>query len=76
MPGLQGHELARRIWMLRPGMPVILMSGLADEAGTDTLTTSGAFAVLDKPFDAATIDAAIRAALAAPSGRPVGRLAR
>jgi two-component system cell cycle sensor histidine kinase/response regulator CckA len=50
MPGMDGHELARRIQLSRPGVRVLLMSG-ATSVGT---------AVLAKPFTMKTLLEVVR----------------
>ena len=47
MPGLNGGETARRIWTLRPGLPIVVMSGYAD---LDQLADAWTGPVLHKPF--------------------------
>ena len=47
MPGLNGGETARRIWALRPGLPIVVMSGYAD---LDQLADAWTGPVLHKPF--------------------------
>ena len=58
MPGMDGPELVTRARALRPGLPVVLMSGYAEppqrEAAADQAT-----AFLAKPFGAAALLAAI-----------------
>lgn len=51
MPGMTGTELFRQIKLLRPDLPVILMTGFALEKEVQDAITNGAFAVLSKPFD-------------------------
>jgi DNA-binding NtrC family response regulator len=51
MPGMNGVDLFREIRRLRPGMPVILMTGFAFESLLEEAMREGAFAVLPKPFD-------------------------
>jgi PAS domain S-box-containing protein len=60
MPVMQGPELARRVLAQRPGVKVLLMTGYASDvpsAGAPRLS------VLAKPFDSATLAAAVRAAM-------------
>ncbi len=50
MPGLDGFELAKRVQRLRPGLPVLFMSGYSENAG---VLDSGSFdpdRFLEKPF--------------------------
>ena len=50
MPNLTGTDLARAIHVIRPDIPVILMSGYAAAAGTPALDQARIVAVLPKPF--------------------------
>ncbi len=49
MPGLDGIELARRARQRHPGLPVLLVTGYADEAARAAVPALGV-AVLEKPF--------------------------
>ncbi len=55
MPGLLGNELAARVRALRPGLPVVYMSGYAQPI----LDTQGALDphsdLLEKPFSETTL---------------------
>src|SRR5262245_8937588 len=53
MPGLDGLELQRRIRLIRPELPVILISAHSDNAVRNRALRDGATAFFDKPFDAA-----------------------
>jgi two-component system cell cycle sensor histidine kinase/response regulator CckA len=59
MPGLQGPDLARRLRMTWPHLPVLFITGLADEVGADEPWVH----VLTKPFNAAQLVTAIEAAV-------------
>lgn len=66
MPGMRGGEVAARITQLRPGTPVLSMSGYADEL----LLGDAAGGVLQpKPFSAAELADAVADALAAAAAR-------
>lgn len=67
MPGMNGVELFHEIRQLRPGLPVVLMTGFALEGLVDQALANGAFAVLPKPF---TIEQVV-ATLASAAQRPV-----
>jgi CheY-like chemotaxis protein len=71
MPGgLSGVELARAARAVRPELPVLLTSGFIGEG---TALESAEFPLLDKPYEAATLAAQLRALLDAPSrGRKRG----
>jgi CheY-like chemotaxis protein len=50
MPELDGEALLEAILVLRPGVPVILMSGYAREERIERCLQRGAVAFLRKPF--------------------------
>jgi FixJ family two-component response regulator len=64
MPGLGGLELAAEVELLRPGCPVIAMSGSARDVVEGVV-------FLQKPFTHETLTGAVRSAL----DRPVPALA-
>jgi signal transduction histidine kinase/CheY-like chemotaxis protein len=69
MPGLNGRELALRVAALRPGLPVILVSGL-DEPVDPSVAEGRVFReVITKPFCGQSLCLAVQRALA---GRPAG----
>ena len=56
MPGMRGDDLARRAVAMRPGLPVLFMSGYSDQAPPTTLgPTAGRTSFIHKPFDAGTL---------------------
>jgi signal transduction histidine kinase len=63
MPEILGNEVARRVHVLRPDLPVLYMSGYAQPI----LDTHGAFAdqidLLEKPFTEATLLTRVRRAI-------------
>ena len=60
-PGMRGPDIAERARVLRPGLPVLLMSGYApDAAGAGQ---SGAWPLLSKPFTREQLAQAIVSAL-------------
>jgi hypothetical protein len=52
MPGGNGVDLARRMRELRPGLPVLYVSGFADDILADHGATEPHAAFLAKPFSA------------------------
>jgi PAS domain S-box-containing protein len=50
MPGMSGLELADRVAELRPGMPVLFVSGYAEDAVENRLLRSAGRELLGKPF--------------------------
>jgi CheY-like chemotaxis protein len=64
MPDMKGPELARRLLELRPGVPVLFMSGYtANVALTHGVPVGGA-TLLSKPFTRADLEARVAEALA------------
>jgi len=62
MPGMQGPDLARRLRAAWPGLPVLFITGLADEVGAEPEETW--VHVLTKPFDLADLARSIERSLA------------
>ncbi len=63
MPGMDGTQLAERLWEGRPDLPVLFLSGYPRGAALDgTLGRSGT-GFLQKPYSAADLARAIRATL-------------
>jgi PAS domain S-box-containing protein len=50
LPGLQGSELARRLLVLRPDLPILLMSGNLSEGVEAEVRAAGVRAALHKPL--------------------------
>lgn len=70
LPGLDGLELLDRIHQIRPGTPVLLMTGHGSgDIGSEALRR-GAFAFLQKPLDREELVARMKRALMnrSPSG--------
>jgi CheY-like chemotaxis protein len=56
MPGMRGDDLAERAVAMRPGLPVLFMSGYSDQAPPEDLgPTAGGTSFIHKPFDAGTL---------------------
>lgn len=66
LPGLDGISLARHLREAGAFMPIILVTGHADEKLRADATTAGATAVLEKPFELRCLIAEIGRALLAP----------
>ena len=65
MPGMSGPDLARRLRETRPGVPVLYMSGYADQGlAHEAAATGGAF--LSKPFETEALERLVRQALEQP----------
>jgi two-component system cell cycle sensor histidine kinase/response regulator CckA len=71
MPSMNGRELARALQRLRPGTPVLYMSGYAAAIMTEEGTLDPGVMVVSKPFTQAVLLNALNAALqgqATPAG--------
>jgi two-component system, cell cycle sensor histidine kinase and response regulator CckA len=64
MPGMSGPELARRAQALRAGLPVLFVSGYPEGVLSHGGRLDAQVHLLEKPFSAAELHAAVRAALA------------
>ncbi|MEO5817357.1 MAG: response regulator [Gemmatimonadaceae bacterium] len=65
MPNMNGRELAERLSALRPGLPVLFVSGYTDNVLADQGIPQSETALLDKPFTPASLTAAVAAILRA-----------
>jgi DNA-binding NtrC family response regulator len=59
MPGGSGLELARRMRNLRPGLPIIVITGLRSSPSLETVKKMG-IPILQKPFDPERLYATIQ----------------
>ena len=66
MPHMTGLELAAEIARIRPGLPVLMVSGYADNADAEILRASGVHATLRTPHTSRELEAALSALLAQP----------
>ncbi|MGW8288234.1 MAG: response regulator [Desulfobulbales bacterium] len=55
LPGIKGHELARRVLHARPGIGVLFMSGYFRPSMANSNTERGFEAFLQKPFSPNTM---------------------
>ncbi|MCM2256508.1 MAG: response regulator [Vicinamibacteria bacterium] len=60
MPGLGGAATLQRVRAMRPDLPVLLCTGLADERAIEVSRSFPAVGLLPKPFDAKELAAALR----------------
>jgi DNA-binding NtrC family response regulator len=64
MPGLSGRELLKYIQAKHPATPVIVISGISEEADAKAIIEAGAFAYFAKPFQLEEIEDAVDRAIA------------
>ncbi len=69
MPGLSGVELARRARELRPGLPVLYISGYSQELAAQRGTLPAGSKVLRKPFTRRDLLEAVGEAIGGGGGR-------
>ncbi len=77
MPEMNGRELAQRISEIRPGLPIIFMSGYSDQPITHGVSAKDSL-FLAKPFTPTKLMEQVRQALGPrpPAGKPPGRIRR
>jgi FixJ family two-component response regulator len=64
MPGMNGLAVQSQLRCLRPGTPVIFVSGSLDRRIAEEAQAAGAVVFFHKPFAGETLIAAVRSALA------------
>lgn len=69
MRGLTGVRLAKEIHLLRPAVPVILMTGFRDSVEDERARIAGVLEVLEKPLSQHDLAKAIERALTSPPRR-------
>jgi len=72
MPGMNGRDLAQRLRLAQPGLPVLLVSGYAEDA-VDGLTQADDLAFLQKPFSGEELAAKVQTLLGAGNARSMSR---
>jgi DNA-binding response OmpR family regulator len=70
MPGVPGFDVLRRVRMVRPDLPVVIVSGQTDVNLARATLDSGAVDYISKPFDPENLIRAVAAALT--NGPPPG----
>ena len=68
MPDLSGHELAKLLELLRPGLRVLYMSGYTDDTIVHHGVLDAGTAFLQKPFSPDALAAKVREVLDSPEG--------
>jgi len=63
MPGITGQELGAALWRLRPGLPVLLMTGFSEELDEARARELGFADLLKKPLPLSSLAKAMRQAL-------------
>ncbi len=70
MPGMLGKEVAVRVGELRPGIPVLYMSGYAQAVIAPMGDLAAGHAIIDKPFSEAALLERVAEALSRASAEP------
>ncbi len=63
MPGINGLQLAKRVRILRPDLPIIICTGFSDKIDSSEINELGAIELVIKPFTAAELIRAVEKAL-------------
>jgi CheY-like chemotaxis protein len=63
MPGMSGDEVLDRLHADSPGLPVVMVTAIADAERARALIYRGAFDLIRKPFDLAVLERVVDAAL-------------
>ncbi len=64
MPGMDGAETFRELRRLRPGLPVVMISGFAEDDLATSFPGDAPFAFVQKPFSIGDLDHTVRSAIA------------
>jgi CheY-like chemotaxis protein len=72
MPEMNGCELARRLALSRPDLPVLYLSGYTDEAIARQGVLNPGIALLEKPFRPRDLAERVREALGSRPARTAG----
>ncbi|MBG0568044.1 PAS domain S-box protein [Actinoplanes sp. NEAU-A11] len=70
MPKMTGNEVAARIRAIRPGIPVLYMSGYAEPVLTENGTLPEGVTIVEKPFTSQELLARVRAFVHPPAAGP------
>jgi PAS domain S-box-containing protein len=73
MPNMMGNEVAARIQAIRPGTPVLYMSGYAQPVLTENGTLQDGVAIVEKPFTSSELLHHVRGALHPGLEQPTAR---
>ncbi|MBI3628356.1 MAG: response regulator [Candidatus Rokubacteria bacterium] len=68
MPGVNGLEVLRRLRRDRPAVPVVMLTGVDDEALARSALQIGALDYVRKPFDPDQLNRVVLAAIGRASG--------
>lgn len=68
LPGLNGRQLAEMLQQRRPGLPVVLITGYAEQAATRLDCLAPGMHLMTKPFTLELLAETVTDALAAPVG--------
>jgi CheY-like chemotaxis protein len=63
MPGLTGDQLAEAVHLLRPNVPVLMLTGFRYRLPVERVEAAGIWRVLDKPVELAVLQQAVEEAL-------------
>jgi PAS domain S-box-containing protein len=70
MPRMSGRQLAEQVRLVKPGVPVLFVSGYTDDAIIRAPSRDQGVSFLQKPFTPVILARAVRELLDAPAGEP------
>jgi signal transduction histidine kinase/ActR/RegA family two-component response regulator len=68
LPGVSGEEVARVVSQKAPGLPIILLTGWADQLQAESHSLDGVTRILSKPISLDTLAATLRVVTSTPVG--------
>jgi signal transduction histidine kinase len=68
LPGVSGEEVARVVSHKAPGLPIILLTGWADQLQAESHSLEGVTRILSKPISLDTLAATLRVVTSTPVG--------
>jgi signal transduction histidine kinase/CheY-like chemotaxis protein len=60
MPGMDGLDLADKLWKVKPALKIVIMSGFSMETVRDGAAGGAGYTLLSKPFDLETLALTLR----------------
>ena len=59
MPGMNGFQTLQALRAIEPDLPILISTGYADRAASESLVSEGAAGFVNKPYNIETLDKAL-----------------